>query len=243
MDPALRLRESGVAGLDGQLGGGIPSGRTLLVLSESGNAPFLFMEHFAAAGLKADETVYYWSFERPRTEVLGALERLAPGKGPRSHLRYTDLYSVKLRELDLATLESIGVQNHAPRLPEDVPKRILAHPADVPFRVVIESLSESIEAYGLDATLTMLKILVGVTRMRGGIAMAFLVKGVHDPQVVARISNLVDGVFEFGRERQGFGSYAFINISKFRGVTDAERILLFKETDQGLRLETTRRVI
>jgi archaeal flagellar protein FlaH len=238
----VRLRETGIPGLDGQIGGGIPPGASLLVLSPSGNAPFRFLEHFAAAGLRAQEAVYYYNLERPKLEVLANLDRLAPSEGPRTNLQYVDCYSVKLRDLDLATLASIGVENHAPKITDDLVKRILDHARDVPFRVVVESLTESIDAYGLEPTLTMLKILVGVTKMRGGLFLALLVKGVHDPQVEARVAHIVDGVFEFSRERQGFGTYSFLSITKLRGVADAERLLLYKETEQGLRLETTRRV-
>lgn len=236
------MRETGIPGLDGQIGGGVPPGQSLLVLATSGNAPFTFLEHFASAGLKAGETVYYYNLERPKFEVLERLDRLAPSEGPRPNLHYVDCYSVKLRDLDQATLDGLGVPNHAPKITDDLVRRVLEHPRDVPFRVVVESLSESIDAYGLDATLTMLKILVGVTKMRGGLMAALLVKGVHDPQVEARIAHIVDGVFEFTRERQGFGSYNFLSVTKLRGVSDAERLLLYKETEHGLRLETTRRV-
>lgn len=238
----MQLRESGVPGLDGQLSGGLVPGQSIIVLSASGNAPFRFLEHFAAAGLQTGEMVYYYNLERPKPEVLARMDRLVPTEGPRSNLEYIDCYSVKLRDLDMATMERIGVQNHAPKITDDLVRRVLDHPRDVPFRVVIESLSESIDAYGLDATLTMLKVLVGVVKMRGGLLAALLVKGIHDPQVEARVSHIVDGVFEFGRERQGFGTYSFLNINKLRGIVDAERLLLYKETEHGLRLETTRRV-
>jgi hypothetical protein len=43
-------------------------------------------------------------------------------------------------------------------------------------------------------------------------------------------------------ERKGFGLYSYLKIEKLLGVTDAAKLMLFDETDEGLRLESTKRV-
>ncbi len=51
-----------------------------------------------------------------------------------------------------------------------------------------------------------------------------------------------DGVLELGLDRQGFSLYPYVKVTKMRGVPDSSRFLLFKETERGLFMESTRRV-
>lgn len=237
-----KLVTTGIQGLDAHFNGGIPEGSTLLCVSEPSNAPYLFCEQFAAGGLNASETVYYYDLERPKDEVVERLRSMLPKQEVLKNLQYFDCYSVKLRDLNASMLKKLGIENHAVKVNDDVVTRLAHQSKDAPFRVVIESLTEAIAAYGLEPTLQMLQSLTGMVRMLNGTALVMLVKGLQDPQVEMRIRHIVDGVIEFGLERQGFGLYTYLSVSKMRGVQDATRLLLYKETDKGLWLESTRRV-
>lgn len=227
--------------MDSQLGGGIPQGTNLLLLADPSNAPYVFNEQFAAGGLERKETVYYYSLERPWDEIIRNL-KVFLSKDPGAQLQFFDCYSVKLRQLPAATMKKLGVSDHAVNVTQDAVDRVLAHPKGVPFRIVIESLSEAIQAYGLEPTLNMLRQLTGVVQRLGGLSACLLIKGIHDHSVETQLRHLMDGVLEFGVDRQGFGLYTYISISKMRGVPDATRLLLYKETEKGLWLESTRRV-
>jgi hypothetical protein len=72
--------------------------------------------------------------------------------------------------------------------------------------------------------------------------MVTLVKGLHSPQFEAALKHAATGVMEIGVERKGFGLYNFLQVTKMLNLRDPTRILLFKETDKGLWLESTRRV-
>lgn len=238
----MKMVTTGIQGLDAHFSGGVPTGTTILCVSEPSNAPYLFCEQFAAGGLNSMETVFYYDLERPKAEVVERLRGLLPKQEVLKNLQYFDCYSVKLRDLNPTTLKKLGVENHAVKVNDDVVARLLHHSKDAPFRVVIESITEAIQAYGLEPTMLMLQTLTGMVKMMNGVALVMLVRGLHEPAVEMRIRHIVDGIIEFGVERQGFGLYSFLSVTKMRGVQDATRLLLYKETDKGLWLESTRRV-
>ena len=223
------------------MGGGIPSGTTVLLLADPSNAPYMFDEQFAAGGLEKGERVYYYSLERPKEEILRNL-KLYMAKEPGPNLQFFDCYSVKMKTLPQAAMKKLGITNHAVNVTEDVIERLVSEKHPGPFRVVIESVSEAVHAYGLEPTLNMLRQLTGIVTKMGGTCAFLLVKGLHDHAVETAVRHLADGVIEFGVDRQGFGLYSYISISKMRGVPDATRLLLYKETEKGLWLESTRRV-
>lgn len=232
---------TGIQGLDGQFGGGIPRGSNVLLLSEPSSAPYMFNEQFAAVGLERGERVYYYSLERPLEEVLTRVRSYMTNPFGKN-LQFFDCYSVKLRPMSIPAMKKIGVSNHAVNVTEDVVGRLLAHKPAEPFRVVIESLSAAIQSYGLEPALTMVRQLCGVVQKQGGTSTFLLVKGLHDPATETTLRHLADGVIEFGVDRQGFGLYSYISIAKMRGIPDATRLLLYKETEKGIWLESTRRV-
>lgn len=238
----MRQVTTGIQGLDAQFGGGIPTGTTILALSEPSNAPYLLCEQFAAGGLNALETVLYYNLERPKEEVWAHLKGLVAQEAALKNLQYYDCYSAKFQSLSALTLKRMGIENHSVKVPDDVPARVLKIPKEQAFRVVIESVNEAITAYGLDATMKLVTILTGLIKSLNGTALLMHIKGLHEPVVETRLKHAVDGVIEFGVDRQGFGLYSYLSVTKMRGVSDATRLLLYKETDKGLWLESTRRV-
>lgn len=232
---------TGIQGLDAQFGGGFPAGSSILLLADPSNAPYVFNEQFAAAGLEGGDRVYFYSLERPKEEILHGM-RAFMTKDPTASLQFFDCYSVKLRPLTAASMKKLGVTNHAVNVTEDIVERLLSEKLTTSFRVIIESVSGAIQTYGLEPTMTMLRQLSGIVQKLGGTASFLLIKGLHDRSVETAIRHLCDGVVEFGVDRQGFGLYSYISISKMRGVPDATRLLLYKETEKGLWLESTRRV-
>lgn len=232
---------TGITGLDSQLGGGFPTGTTILSLSEPSTAPLTLNEQFAAGGLNAGDTVYYYSLERPKQEVIDHVKNFIT-KDIKAKIVFFDSYSVKLKSLNAAALKRLGVTNHGVNVTEDVIPRMLAEEAGSHFRVVVESLTEVASAYGEAAAMKMVESVTGVSRMLDGVTLLGLTRGLTDPKFEIRVRHLVDGVLEFGIDRQGFGLYPYVSITKMRGVSDAAKLLLYKETEKGLWLESTRRV-
>lgn len=238
----MELTTTGISGLDAQLGGGIPRGSTLLLLSEPGNAIGAFAEQFAGGGVNGDEHVLFYEFDRPADglrESIGQFVQGNPGKGAEA-LRVFDGYSPQFgrkvpADADVTPVDRRGV------LP-DVLNELHGVSPDRPHRLVVETLSSTVEPGKEEAVVDFVRNVVYLTRETGGTTLFTLVSGLHDPQFETRLEHLVDGVLEMGVEKKGFGLYSYLVVKKMLGVPDPVRILLFKQTDKGLWLESTKRV-
>ncbi len=109
-------------------------------------------------------------------------------------------------------------------------------------RYVLDSFSSYSDAVGWDASFEALKKLRVTLRETGEVGLISVMNGIHEPQQIARLKMWADGVLELGFDRQGFGLYPFLKVTKMRGVADSARFLLFKDTAKGLFMESTRRV-
>jgi KaiC/GvpD/RAD55 family RecA-like ATPase len=109
-------------------------------------------------------------------------------------------------------------------------------------RVVVDSYSDLILEWGWEHALQQLRRLKDETRKAGGNLFVTCATGLHDEAQRTRLKQWADGVLELGFDRQGFGLYPYLKVTKMRGVAESSRFLLFKETEQGLFMESTKRV-
>lgn len=241
---AGKLASTGISGLDAQLGGGIPRGTTLLLISEPGNAIPLFSEQFSGGGLDAGEDVVYFQFDRPCGGLRPSIEAFVlRGNEGKAMLTIHDGYSPQF-----------GVGGNArTRDPKSIPvahntaieamvSSVSSLPGGRPYRLVVESLSSITREDNEREVLKFVRNLVYLGHEMDGLHVISMVKGMHSPGFEAQLRHLAGGVFEFGAERKGFGIYNYLVVSKLLNVQDPVRILLWKETDKGLWLESTKRV-
>ncbi|HVM44600.1 MAG TPA: RAD55 family ATPase, partial [Candidatus Thermoplasmatota archaeon] len=241
---AGKLATTGVAGLDAQLGGGIPRGTTLLVIGEPGNAVPLFSEQFAGGGLDAGEDVHYFEFDRPagsvRANITGFVQRSNEGK---AEVTVHDGYSPQFGMSVNARMRDPKALNVPSGTAVEAMMAALQNTAaDRPYRLVVESLSALTREDNEREMLKFVRNLVYLGHEMEGLHLISIVKGLHSPQFEAQLRHLVGGVVEFGAERKGFGIYNYLIVSKMLNVQDPVRILLWKETDKGMWLESTKRV-
>lgn len=109
-------------------------------------------------------------------------------------------------------------------------------------RVVVDSYSDLILEWGWDQAFDQLRRLKSETQKAGGNLFVNAASGLHDEAQRTRLKQWADGVLELGFDRQGFGLYPYLKVTKMRGVPESSRFLLFKETEQGLFMESTKRV-
>lgn len=240
----MNLATSGISGLDAQMGGGIPRGLTLLVLAEPGNAVPLFVEQFAGGGLDAGEDVHFFEFDRP---VVGVPQRVGSfilrGNEKKAAFYLYDGYS--------AGFAARGGRMREPNAIPVPPMQALAsllgavqqQTAARPYRLVLESLSSLSRDGNERELLEFFRTLVFMGHDTGGLHAVSLVRGLHSPEFEARMRHLAGGVLEFGVERKGFGAYNYLYVSKLLNVQDPVKLLQWKETDKGLWLESTKRVL
>lgn len=109
-------------------------------------------------------------------------------------------------------------------------------------RFVLDNLSDLQDRIGWEDTLAYLDKLRETVRSGSETALLIVYDGLHTERERTRLQMWADGVMELGFDRQGFGLYPFLKVSKMRGSPDSARFLLFKETPKGLFMESTRRV-
>ncbi|MES2154000.1 MAG: RAD55 family ATPase [bacterium] len=109
-------------------------------------------------------------------------------------------------------------------------------------RYVLDSFSEHVASIGWDAGFARLRALRDQVHKSEGTLLVTATPELHTTKEIALLKLWADGVMELGFDRQGFGLYPYLKVTKMRGVPDSARFLLFKETDKGLFMESTRRV-
>jgi KaiC/GvpD/RAD55 family RecA-like ATPase len=238
----MTLATTGIAGLDAQLGGGIPRGTTLLLIGEPGNGMPMFCEQFAGGGLDIGDDVHFFEYDRPVAGMRSTIQSfIARGNEKKAQLTLYDGYSTQFgagtRTRDANALpvghgEALPMMRTA--LENQVPGR--------PYRVVIDSFSTLLREENEREVVDFARNLVYVGQELGGLHIIALVKGLHPPAVETQLRHIATGVIEFGAERKGFGIYNYLIVSKLLNVKDPVRILLWKETDKGLWFESTKRV-
>jgi flagellar protein FlaH len=233
---------TGISGLDAQLGGGVPAGTTLVLLAEPGNGISIFSEQFTGGGLSAGESVFYFLLDRPAQNVrTGVTEFVRQSSGATGgKLSIFDGYSTQFGRSVGAAGDLVGVardQALATAL-----KQVQSAGYDGPYRLTFESLSAVTGPQNEREVVEFMRTLVFLGQETGGVHLVSVVKGLHSPWFETQLRHLAGGVLELGIERKGFGIYPYLVVSKLMGVRDAARILLYKETDKGLWLESTKRV-
>lgn len=203
---------TGLAGLDAQLGGGVPPGSVHLLLGEPMNALELFTYHFAASSPKSGIKSQFVTTASTEKAVKAGIQAIGgdPGKA--------------------AVTSLAGAKQWA--LPDPVPGH----------RYLLDSFSEVALHIGWDKAYERILDLREKVREGGGNLLVTAVPELHTPREIALLKMWADGVLELGFDRQGFGLYPYLKVTKMRGVPDSARFLLFKETERGLFMESTRRV-
>lgn len=201
---------TGLAGLDAQLGGGVPPGSVHVLIGEPMNAFELFPYHFAAGGTKVAKGVDFVTTQGDEEMVMEGIERVG---GEPSKVKLTSLEARK-------TLPDARAGN----------------------RMIIDTFSGLVANAGWDGPYDQLVKLKAKVRKSGDNLLVTVAAGMHEPREMLWIKTWADGVMELGFDRQGFGLYPFLKVTKMRGVPDSSRFLLFKETEKGLFMESTKRV-
>jgi KaiC/GvpD/RAD55 family RecA-like ATPase len=109
-------------------------------------------------------------------------------------------------------------------------------------RFVLDNFSDIVNRIGWDDAMAYLDSIKKIVNGSDETAMIIAYDGLHTEEQLTRLKIWADGVMELGFDRQGFGLYPFLKISKMRGSHDSTRFLLFKETPSGIFMESTRRV-
>lgn len=203
---------TGLAGLDAQLGGGVPPGSVHLLVGEPMNALELFTYHFAASSPKSGIKSQFVTTAAQEQQVKAGIQAIG---GDPAKSTVTSLAGAKTWTLPNPTAG---------------------------YRYVLDSFSEYCLHTTWDKAFERLGELREKVREGHGNLLITAVPQLHTDREIALLKLWADGVLELGFDRQGFGLYPYLKVTKMRGVPDSARFLLFKETERGLFMESTRRV-
>ena len=203
---------TGLAGLDAQLGGGVPPGSVHLLLGEPMNALELFTYHFASSSPKSGIKSQFVTTGAQEQQVKAGIQAIGgdPGK---------------------TTVIALGG-----------PKAWAIPNPQAGYRYILDNFSEFALHTSWDKAYERLLELREKVREGGGNLLITAIPQLHNDREIAMLKMWADGVLELGFDRQGFGLYPYLKVTKMRGVPDSARFLLFKETERGLFMESTRRV-
>lgn len=240
----MELATSGISGLDAQLGGGFPRGSTILVIGDPCNALSAFAEQFIAGGLAQAEASLYFQFDRPAATCTERIRSLAKDMGgAKAAMKVFDAYTGQFgadgREAKGRADEPVllGAEN---ALGEVLHEALQVGAGR--YRLAMDSLSSAVQPGKEQEVVDFVRNLAHLGRETGGLHLLTLVRGLHEPHLESRLKHLATGVLEMGLERKGFGLYNFLQVTKMLELRDPTRLLLFRETDKGLWLESTKRV-
>ncbi len=143
------------------------------------------------------------------------------------------------KELTEQTLERLGLGGEGIEV-KSAPKSLVKPTKDKRF--VLDNFSDIRDRLGWDDAKAYLDAVKDIVNKSSETALILAYDGLHSAEEMARLQIWADGVMELGFDRQGFGLYPYLKITKMRGSPDSSRFLLFKETAKGLFMESTRRV-
>lgn len=230
---------TGVAGLDSQLGGGVPPGTSILLIAESTNALYKFLDEMAAFGVEQGQEVLWLELDRPWSLVEQGLETSIDGNS--DGLTVLNAYEPQVGN-EPTNGAKFGMERvSADQIPDAVTSR-LSKVTEGNYRLMLTSLSSMLQTTPEDEVLSFVRQLVALGQSLGGLQIFSIIKGAHSEETITQFKHACTAVFELGMERKGFGLYSYLKIEKLLGVPDAAKLMLFNETDEGLRLESTKRV-
>jgi KaiC/GvpD/RAD55 family RecA-like ATPase len=247
----MEFGSTGIAGLDGHLGGGVPRGSTVLVIADPDNSLSTFCEQFAGGGVNGGEQIIYFELDRPAAELRKEIATYAVNAeaARRATLKLYDGYTSQFAQA-AGPLGANPPSDRAgsfatPLMRAELFPTLLREAQSASmngYRIVVESLSSVVNERNESEVLDFIRTLGFAGSQTGGIQFLAMVRGLHSAAFETKLRHMASGVIELGVERRSFGLYPYMHISKMLNVRDPVRIFPIKETEHGIALETARRV-
>lgn len=239
---------TGIAGLDVQLGGGVPPGITILLLAESGAGSEVFTQQFAYGGLVNNEEVFYLSSEHRVQEIASEMDEF--GWGTKDELMdqidFVDAYAPRFYNvLPKELISNVSAKDFLKQGtdPLNLLKSTVTKKRDGRYRGIIDSISFFLRSYELNDVVAAIEIMSSVGKLSGAIQLILMTSGMHDLVVENTLKHVCDGVIEFRMKERGSEIERTIMIRKMRGMITPNRTMSYNLTAKGVELETTTRVL
>jgi len=251
----IRRIRTGMGGLDEKLGGGIPAGSTVLLISNQEGPVRLFCQQIAYSLCSEGHRIHYFTIVRGPSYIREEMTvydwdtaELEQGR----QWTFIDAYSPRVQALlqGGSGQQSMGFMGPAAMTPGS---RALGSDLFVTLRrdilsqlnegdvVVIDSLSDLLVNHETASVRELLEILGSQIHARNGLVFMPILSDMHDQRTVATISHLSDVVVEFEVESEHLEGR--LRFWKMRRAILRPLLLPFSITDRGVMAETFGRVI
>jgi KaiC/GvpD/RAD55 family RecA-like ATPase len=237
-----KMQTSGIPGFDVTIGGGIPDGSLILLLGEPGSGHEIFALQVLYSQAKAGKKVFYVSVDKPPSEV--DLEMMTFGWTIDTYKSigswtYIDAYGAKY-----ATDESSPVIAWDKGLLNLLRTRFINNVAKStqPF-TIIDTVSHLLLDYEEDQVRELVEnFTTNVVRKVGGVHLMLMVKGMHDPKTEVLFSHIADGVIDFYLRERSDQLQRTFRVRKMRKAIYDTRLYPVNLEEDGLQIETARRM-
>ncbi len=250
----FRIR-TGMGGLDEKLGGGIPAGSTVLLISNQEGPVRLFCQQIAYSLGSEGHRIHYFTIVKEPSyirEEMMVYERDTEEMEQRGQWTFIDAYSPRVQALlqgggqgqsflgPATGAMSAGSIVLGSDLFVTLRRDILSQ-LDEGDIVIIDSLSDLLVNHDAASVRELLEILGSQIHAKNGLVLMPILSDIHDPKTVATISHLSDVVVEFEVESEHLEGK--LRFWKMRRATLRPLLLPFSITDRGVMAETFGRVI
>jgi len=234
-----RMR-TGVGGLDERLGGGLPSGSLVLVLSNSETALRMFCQQVPYNLACAGHKVFYLTIlKEPQyiKEEMDLYGWTTSSFEEKKKWAFVDGYTPRIDALLLKT--SNDAIDSRFDLSVSIRTELLSKLGNEDV-IVVDSLSDVLLEQELHYVVELLEILSAQVRRCEGLAFLPLIRSMHDEKTIATLSHLADSVIDLAIGETYFEGK--IRFWKLRRARSEPLFLPFTITERGIMAETFKRV-
>ena len=239
-----KVAPMGMAALDTALMNGLPKGWTVLVTGTPGVGMDLFAKQFAGAAAR-DETVVYFATTERDEDVVQTMKDFGWTANVRivniGRMYYESVLAKRLevsryrlegiRWADLAAAPSEGSARDSNLLTALTYETSKLQP---PFRIVIDSLDFFLGSYGHADVLSALRTVKAHTQREEGVALVTMLSGTYDTRTQSGVEEIVDGVIELERVRDGDSFKRYLVLRKVRNHPEKTVIRAYDLTKDGI---------
>ena len=244
-----------MGGLDEKLGGGIPAGSTVLLISNQEGPVRLFCQQIAYLLGSEGHRIHYFTIVREPSyikEEMNVYDWDTDEMEQRRQWTFIDAYTPRVQALLQGGGQSQGFYGPATGS-MSAGSRVLGSDLFVTLRrdilsqleegdiVIIDSLSDLLVNHDTPSVRELLEILGSQIHAKNGLVFMPILSAIHDPQTLATISHLSDVVVEFEVESEHLEGK--LRFWKMRRATLRPLLLPFSITERGVMAETFGRVI
>jgi KaiC/GvpD/RAD55 family RecA-like ATPase len=218
-------RRIGVEFLDDLLQGGLPKKSVILIEGTSGIGQSVLLYHFLNEGVRNKEKCIYVFSGRLIEEILDEF----------------DSYKMDVRDKDLIWIDASNTDQKAIQCDlselytlSSAIKNVIEQNEKKEIRLAMDIISPILMANNPSEVYKFLSSLITELKKNDVIALFVIEDAMHDPQIVASIEQLCDGVIEMKAIEKDLEIETVLKIKKMRNVPPFQRYYKYEVTSDGI---------